>query len=321
MKKILILFGGNSYEHEVSCKSVNFVIKNIDKKKYYYDLVGIDYNNKWYLIDKEKEINNKWHKEEKKEINNVLSFIKKYDLVFPVIHGNTFEDGKLQSFFELNNIKYIGCNSYSSIISYDKLLTKILLEKYNIDQVPYYIYKKDFDFNVLSYPIIIKPCKCGSSLGINVAYNKKEVIRCIKEALKYDNKIILEYYIDKKEEYECAVLQHKGKLIVSNIGVVLNNGNIYDYKAKYKNKIKTDIALINTKLKKNIQHISKKIFSILGCKDLARIDFLYDLDKNKLFFNEINTMPGFTEISMYPKLIKDKGINAKKLITFLIENN
>ena len=293
IKKILILFGSNSYEHEVSCDSVNFVIKNIDTKKYNYDIVGIDYNNNWYLLNKNIKITPKW-------LN---------------------EDGKLQILFELNNINYVGCDSYSSIISYDKLLTKLILEKYNIKQVKYYIYQKDMNLNEIEYPIIIKPCKCGSSLGINVAKNKKEALKCINEALKYDNSIILEQYIENKEEYECAILQDKKKTIVSDIGIILNNGCIYDYKAKYKTKIETDIANINTKLKKEIQSTAKKIFHILGCKDLSRVDFLYDIDNKEIYFNEINTMPGFTEISMYPKLMNIKGVNAKKLISILIENN
>ena len=321
IKKILLLFGGNSYEHEVSCSSINFIIENIDTKKYKYEVVGIDYENNWYIVSKNKKITINWIREEKEKINNIISFAKSFDVIFPLIHGNTGEDGKLEALFELNNIKYIGCNSYSSLISYDKLITKLIIDKYKIKQIPYYIYRKNLNLNDINYPVIIKPSKCGSSLGINIAYNKKEVQKYIKESLKYDKNIIIEQYIEHKEEYECAILQNKRKIITSNIGVILNNSNIYDYKAKYKNKVKTDIANISTKLKKEIQRNSKKIFSILGCKDLARIDFLYDLDTHELYFNEINTMPGFTDISMYPKLIKDTGINPKKLITFLIENN
>ena len=321
IKKILVLFGGNSYEHSVSCESVNFIINNIDKKKYEYELVGIDYDNCWYIVDKNKIITSKWRREEKEKINNIINYVKKFDIVFPVIHGNTGEDGKLQAIFELNNINYIGCNSYSSIICYDKLLTKTVLEKYGITQVPYYIYSKDLNLNEIKYPVIIKPCKCGTSLGISIANNKKEVQHCIKEALKYDNNIVIEHYIKNKYEYECAILQCKKKIIVSDIGIILNDGAFYDYRSKYKNKIKTDIAKIDTKIKKQIQHCAKKIFKYLNCKDLARVDFLYDIDTNEYYFNEINTMPGFTEISMYPKLIKNSGINAKKLITFLIENN
>ena len=178
IKKILILFGGNSYEHEVSCSSVNYIMKNIDTKKYYYELVGLDYFNNWYIVPKNKIITKNWIKEDKEKINKIIQFTKLFDVVFSIIHGNTGEDGKLVSLFEINNIKYIGCNSYSSLISYDKLLTKLILEKYNIKQVPYYIYNKNINLKDIKYPVIIKPCKCGSSLGINIANNKREILRC-----------------------------------------------------------------------------------------------------------------------------------------------
>lgn len=320
IKKILILFGGNSFEHEISCNSVNYVIKNISKKDFKFELVGIDYENNWYKVDSNKIITKKWLKEKKEKISNIFDYIDKFDVVLPVIHGNIGEDGKLAALFELNNTKYVGCNSYSSLICYDKMLTKLILEKYNISQVPYIIYNENINLNNISYPVIIKPSKCGSSIGINIANNIKEAKKEINNALKYDNSVIIEKYIEHKKEIECAILQNKNKLIVSNIGEILNDGNFYDYKAKYKTKIKTDLSSLDYKTKKEIKDCAKKIFKILKCKDLSRVDFLYDLDSNKWYFNEINTMPGFTEISMFPKLINEKGINAKKLISILINN-
>ena len=145
MKKVLILFGGNSYEHEISCKSVNFLIDNIDKN-IDYSLVGIDFDNSWYEV-KKTLIDKNWKNYVIKKIDNIIEFSKSFDIVFPMIHGNTFEDGKLQSLFEMHNINYVGCDSYSSLICYDKLLTKLFLEKYNIPQVPYLIYKKGIDLN------------------------------------------------------------------------------------------------------------------------------------------------------------------------------
>lgn len=321
IKKILILFGGNSFEHEISCNSVNYIIKNISNKDYIYELVGIDYDNSWYKIDSDKEITKKWIKGKKIIITNIFDYLNKFDIVLPIIHGNMGEDGKLATLFELNNTKYVGCDSYSSLICYDKMLTKLFLEKHNIPQIPYIIYNDNIDLNTIPYPVIIKPCKCGSSIGISIANNKKEVKKAINEALKYDKNIIIEKYIKNKKEIECAILQDKKKIIASDIGEILNDGNFYDFKAKYKNKIKTDLSSLNNKVKKEIQECSKKIFNILKCKDLARVDFLYDLDTNIWYFNEINTMPGFTEISMYPKLIKEKGIGAKKLISILLNNN
>lgn len=318
MKKVLILFGGNSFEHEISCNSVNFIMNNIDNTLFCYKLVGIDYDNKWYEIKNFKKIEKDWKNNTTMQINNINEYLKKFDIVFPMIHGNYGEDGKIQTILEFNNINYVGCNSYSSFICYDKLLTKLMLEKYNIPQIPYYIYSKNLDFNKIKYPVIIKPCKCGSSIGINVAYNKKELKSAIKKALQYDKNIIIEKFIKNNKELECAILEKKDKLIVSNVGEIINNGKWYDYDAKYKKKNETKISNINDEIKKPLQNYSKMIFKILQCKDLSRIDFIFDLDTNKLYFNEINTIPGFTEISMYPKLINNVGINYKKLITILL---
>lgn len=319
LKKVLILFGGNSYEHEISCKSVNFIINNIDTTKFNYKLVGIDYNNEWYEVDNEKEINKEWKNNAVIKIDNIIEYCKEFDIIFPMIHGNTCEDGKLQSLFELYNIKYVGCNSYSSIICYDKLLTKIFLEKYSIPQVPYIIYNDSLNLKNIEYPVIVKPCKCGSSIGINIANNKRELKKYLKIAKKYDNNILIEKYIKNNRELECAVLEDKKKLIISDIGEIINNGNWYDYDSKYVSKIDTVISDIDTNIKNDIKNYSKNIFNILGCNGLSRIDFLYDLDNKKLYFNEINTMPGFTEISMYPKLINNERISFKEIITKLLD--
>ena len=283
-----------------------------------FELIGIDKENNWYSVDKISTINIQWKDITLNRINNVIEYIKKFDIIFPVIHGNTTEDGKLQSLFELYNIKYVGCNSYSSLICYDKLLTKLILEKYNISQVSYIIYNENIDLNSIEYPVIIKPCKCGSSIGISVAKNKKDLIKGIKNAKKYDTNILIEKYLTKKRELECAVLENENKLFISDIGEIINSDSWYDFDSKYKNKTKTFISNIDIEIKKQIQNWSKTIFKILGCKDMARIDFFYDENENKLYFNEINTIPGFTEISMYPKLMNNIGINPKKMLTILL---
>ncbi|MBQ2947038.1 MAG: D-alanine--D-alanine ligase [Bacilli bacterium] len=318
MKKILILFGGNSYEHEISCKSVNFIIDNIDTSKFNYKLVGIDYNNEWYEINNIDKINKNWGKNNLTKVDNIIEYCKDFDVVLPIIHGNTGEDGKLQSLFELYDIKYVGCNSYSSIICYDKLLTKIFLEKYSIPQVPYIIYNDNLNLDIVEYPVIIKPCKCGSSIGINIANNKKELRKYLKIAKKYDKNILIEKYIKNNRELECAILEDNKKLIISDVGEIINNGNWYDYNAKYISESNTLISNIDQNIKNDIKNYSKKIFNILGCNSLSRVDFLYDLDNKKLYFNEINTMPGFTKISMYPKLINNEGICFKEIITKLL---
>lgn len=318
MKNVLILFGGNSFEHQISCKSVNFIIENIDKNLFNYKLVGIDFNNEWYLINTFNKIDKNWKTNEILKISNIIEFAKKFDIVLPIIHGNTLEDGKLQGLFELFNIKYVGCDSYSSIICYDKLLTKLILEKYSIPQVPYIIYNSNTNLNNIQYPVIIKPCKCGSSLGINVAHNKKELKKYLKIANKYDNNIIIEKFIKSNKELECAILQDDKKLIISDIGEIINTGKWYDYESKYINQNETIISNIDNCIKEEIRNYSRNIFNIMKCKHLSRIDFIYDLDTKKLYFNEINTMPGFTEISMFPKLLNNSGISFKEIITKLL---
>lgn len=322
MKKILVLFGGNSYEHYISCLSAKTILENIDKKKYDITTVGISKDNTWYIYNDTLETLIKdWIKGNINKIDNIIEFLKSFDKVFPIIHGNPLENGNLQGLFNLFDIKYVGTDLLGSIISYDKDLTKIICEKNNIPQVPYITITdnkplKKIDIN---YPVIIKPAKCGSSIGINIANNIKEVNKYIKEAFKYDNKVIIEKFI-KSRELECAVLFDK-KLKVSPVGEIKSVNTFYDYNAKYISNSELIIpAKISKELEKQIQDLSLKIFNILELKYLSRIDFLYDYNNEKLYFNEVNTMPGFTSISMYPLLFKEKGISIQELITKLIEN-
>ena len=313
MNKILILFGGKSFEHDISLKSVNFIIKNIKQD---YKLVGIDKGGEWFEV-KCGLISDNWKDNIIGKVKNIVEYVKGFDKVIPIIHGSGIEDGKLQSMFELFDIKYLGSNSYSSLISYDKVLTKLILEKYSIPQVPYHIYNKYIDFNTLEYPIIVKPAKCGSSIGISICNSKDELIKGIECAKKYDSNILLEKYLKNTRELECAILMNNKKIIVSDVGEILK-GEWYSYDEKYNKKVDTIISDIDENIKYEIKMYSKKIFEILGCSDLARVDFLYDLDLNRLYFNEINTMPGLTEISMYPKLLDNIGINGEELVKILI---
>ena len=322
MKKILVLFGGNSYEHYISCLSAKTILENIDRKKYNITTVGISKDNTWYIYNDTLETLTKdWTKGNITKIDNIIEFLKTFDKVFPIIHGNPEENGNIQGLFNLFNIKYVGTDLLGSIISYDKDLTKIICEKNNIPQVPYITITNNKSLKKINieYPVIIKPAKCGSSIGINIANNIKELNKYIKEAFKYDNKVIIEKFI-KSRELECAVLYDK-KLKVSHVGEIKSVNIFYDYEAKYESNSDLLIpAPIPKELQKQIQDLSLKIFNILELKDLSRIDFLYDYNNDKLYFNEVNTMPGFTSISMYPLLFKENGISIQELITKLIEN-
>ena len=320
MKKILILFGGNSYEHLISCKSAKTILTHIDRKQYQITSTIIDKDNTWYEYDDEIKYLETWKERNIIKINNIIDYLKQFDKVFPIIHGNPVENGNLQGLFNLFGIKYVGTDLSGSIIGYDKELTKIICNHHNIPQVPYQVItKKEKNKNInIEYPVIIKPAKCGSSIGINIANNQKELTKYINEAYKYDDKVIIEKYI-KSREFECAILETK-KLIISDVGEIRSSNDFYDYESKYILDSKLIIpANINKELKKEIQDLSSKIFKILNLKNLSRIDFLYDYNNNKLYFNEVNTMPGFTDISMYPLLLKEKGIPIKELITNLIE--
>ena len=302
MKKVLIIYGGESYEYDISIKSYKNIIDNIDKEKYIVDSVYITKDNIW--------INNN------KEINNIIKFIKDFDVVLPIIHGNGGEDGKLQGMLDLFNIKYIGSKCGSSYICMDKIRTKEILSNYDIPQIQYELYNGKLS---IDYPVIIKPSNGGSSIGINVAYNKEQFDKHIIEAHKYDKKVIVEKFIENPIEIECACLKDKDNFIIE-IGSVEQENTFYDYKTKYENdSIVTNLdPNISKDVKNKLKEYCSKIFNILDLSNLARIDFL--IKDNNIYLNEINTIPGFTDISMFPMLINKTGISYKDIITILIEN-
>ena len=299
--KVLIIYGGNSYEHDISIKSYNNIINNIDTTKYIVDSIYITKDNIWL--------------NDNKEIINIIEFIKSFDIVFPIIHGYGGEDGKLQGMLDLFNIKYVGSKCGSSYMCMDKLRTKEILSNYNIPIVPYTIYNDNID---IKYPIIIKPCNGGSSLGIYKINNRNELDKYIKEVYKYDNKILIEEYIDSPIEIECACLKDNNNLIIEIGSIELNN--IYDYNTKYNNNtIVTNLyPNIDNNIIDKIKEYCITVFNILELDNYSRIDFF--IKDNDIYLNEINTIPGFTNISMFPLLMNKHGITYKDLITKLIEN-
>lgn len=323
MKKILILFGGDSQEYLISCKSAATITKNIDTSLFDVSTTYIAKDNTWYIYNKDINliINNTIDLSSLEKITNHIEYLKLFDKVFPIMHGNPCENGNIQGMLNMFNIPYVGSNLQSSIISYDKELTKIICHNYQIPQVPYIVVtnKKAIKKLDIEFPVIIKPAKCGSSIGINIANNIKELNKYIKEAFNYDDKVIIEKYI-KSRELECAILEDK-KLKVSPVGEIKSSNTFYDYEAKYIKDSNLIIpAKIDKSLEKQIQDLSIKIFKILSLSNLSRIDFLYDYNNDILYFNEVNTMPGFTSISMYPLLFNYIGISTKELITKLINN-
>lgn len=323
MTKVLIIFGGNSSEHDVSCISAKSIVNNINSKLFEVKLCGISKNNIWYIYnDNFKNLDETWVNKNIQKIDNIIEFLKEFDVVFPITHGNNGEDGKLQGLLDLFNIKYVGSKTLASAIGMDKEMSKILFEHLGIKQVPYMVLNEEYDLKQIEkqigYPMIVKPANGGSSIGIKKANNKKELKKAINGASKYDKKIIIEKFI-KSRELEIAIIEDKNKLITSDIGEIISSNEFYDYKAKYKSDSKLIIpANIDNEIKEKIQDYATKIFKNMDAKSYARIDFF--LDNNDLYINEINTIPGFTKDSMYPKLIMNLEISYQDLITKLIKN-
>lgn len=324
MKKVLVLFGGNSTEHYVSCKSAKGIVENIDMKLFSYEMAGISLDNEWYKFNDDLSLleNGNWLKGKVFRIDNIVEYLRSFDVVFPITHGNNGEDGKLQGFLDLFDIRYVGSKTTSSVVGFDKSLSKLFFNYLDIPQVPYMVIDDDYSvkdiINKLGFPLIVKPSCGGSSIGISKANNKKELLKAIKNSFNYDNKIVIEKFINCRE-LECAVLGNKD-LIISDLGEIRSCNSFYDYDAKYVQKSETIISNdLPVKISDMIKEYAYKIFKYMNIKDYARIDFFYD--NEKIFINEINTIPGFTTISMFPKLIENDGISYKDLISTLINNS
>lgn len=339
--KIGVIFGGMSTENEVSCISGASVIKHLNKEKYnvfpiYIDKIGNWYKVKLEDIEKSEELENKEH------IENITEYLKQMDVIFPVLHGLYGEDGTIQGLFELLKIPYVGCGVLASSVGMDKVYTKLIFEKANINQAKYIYIRKynekyiyiDEEFNEkileleditkitndkLRFPVFVKPSNSGSSVGINKAHNIEELKNAIVEAGKYDNKILIEEGIVGKE-VECAVLGNED-VISSCVGEIKSADEFYSYDSKYNNEnSKTLIpAEISEENSKEIQKLAIKAFKAISGRGLSRVDFFIEDKTEKIYINEINTLPGFTSISMYPKLFEAVGISYEKLLDNLIE--
>ena len=334
MIKLGVLYGGKSTENEVSVKSAKSILDNLDKNKYEIYPIYIDKNGKWFE-----------EKQTKMEIENIIEYLKSLDVVFPVLHGLYGEDGTIQGMLELFNIKYVGCRVLASALGMDKVYTKIIFDKAKIKQTKY-IYIKlsknntysyvDEDFNEyvisleeiadiveskLRYPIFVKPSNSGSSVGVNKAETKEQLIKNIKIAGQFDKKILVEEGI-KGKEIECAVLENKdGKIEVTNPGEIIPAGEYYSFDSKYndKNSETLNNARITAEQKEEVKKLAVKAFKAIDGKGLSRVDFFVEDTTGTIYINEINTMPGFTEISMYPKLFKEYGYLYSELLDKLIE--
>jgi len=333
-KKIAILFGGQSTEHEVSRASGASVLRNIDQTKYDIYPIGITKDGLWfeYTGDVDNIEDGKWETDEYFKIadGQNLLFNKEIDVVFPVLHGLFGEDGTIQGMCKLSNIPCVGPGVMASAICMDKIYTKYLLEKFNVKQADYvvinahdYVVNKDLLIqNIeekLGYCVFIKPSNGGSSVGISKAHNRSELIIGVEEALKYDRKILVERALNARE-IEVAVLGNDSPE-ASVPGEVIPAKEFYDYEAKYKSeesKLLIPAALSDEKLRV-VKEEAIRIYQILDCAGMARVDFLVDKETEDVYLNEVNTIPGFTKISMYPKMWQATGKTYVKLIDELIQ--
>lgn len=343
-KSIAVIFGGKSSEHEVSCVSAVTVIENIDTDAYNLVLIGITKEGKWLRVESTKQITSgEWYNSKD---NAVLSpdashkgilIIKDnkveriaIDVVFPVLHGLNGEDGTIQGLLELSGIPYVGCGVLASSISMDKLYTKIVVDTLNIRQAEYVAVLKSDMRNIdkvianveekLKYPVFVKPSNAGSSQGVSKAQDRDELIAGLQEAIKHDRKVLVEETIIGRE-IECAILGGSEPK-ASGVGEILAAAEFYDYEAKYHNaESKTVISPeISKEVEEKIRESAVRIFKAVDGYGLSRVDFFVEKDTNDVVFNEINTLPGFTSISMYPMLWEARGISKKTLVEKMIQS-
>ena len=345
MKKLLIICGGQSTEHDVSVVSGSSVIKNLNKEKYEIYPIYISKDGEWFHYMKPvQDIEIFEIGEQPKElekISNEFETLKKQDIIFPVLHGLYGEDGTIQGLLELLKVPYVGCKVLASGICMDKVYAKMIFEKANINQAKAVVVNTkngytyvDEELNHISttieeickivneklkYPVFVKPSNSGSSVGVSKAENDEELKNSIQEAAKYDKEILIEQGINGKE-IECAVLG-MDDVKASCVGQILSADEFYDYDSKYKNaESKTIIpADVSKEISEKIRKTAIKAFKAVKGSGLARVDFFVDKETDEIYLNEINTMPGFTNISMYPKLWENCGLTYSKLLDRLIE--
>lgn len=337
--RVALLFGGTSTEHEVSVVSASGIYQALDKKKYQVTPIRLAKDNTWEAVKTIKPSYTKVKAGKLKSATDSISSITKvfdsltFDVVFPVLHGPYGEDGTIQGLLELLRLPYVGCGVTGSAVCMDKVLQKNICRDYGIPVVRFFWLSRehwaDKQAQTLglirsqlgdSYPLFIKPANQGSSVGVTKAHNEQELLVGIQEALTRDTKIIIEVGVEHAREIECSVLGTNASPETSSLGEIIPGNEFYDYRAKYleDNSTSEIPAQLDEELATKIKHTARLAFEILDCYGLARVDFLVNRQTGEFFLNELNTMPGFTPISMYPKLWEHAGLSYPKLLDRLI---
>jgi len=342
--KVGIVFGGRSAEHEVSLVSAASVMNALDKEKYEVIPIGISPEGRWLSSGEALKL-----LKEKSSLDNQPEHLilpdprkkalvpldsanqpQSVDVLFPVLHGTYGEDGTIQGLFELADIPYVGAGVLGSAVGMDKVVQKELLRQAKIPVTPsmwflFHEFAKNEKKLILEaekklrYPMFIKPANLGSSIGITKAHDRNELIASVRLAGEYDRKILVEKGIENAREIECSVLGNDNP-VASVPGEVIPSNEFYDYDAKYVDGKSTAVipAKLPTAVTKKVQQLAAQSFKVLDCSGMARVDFLVTKKTNKVYMNEINTIPGFTSISMYPKLWEASGVGYSELLDRLI---
>lgn len=343
--KVLVLFGGVSSEHDVSLVSASSVIKNMSGDKYEILKMGITKDGKSYLFHGDCSLlpEGKWLDDDSlleravispdREHHGIIHVdsgeIERVDVVFPVLHGRNGEDGTMQGLLEISGIPFVGCRTASSAVCMDKALTNAMCDFHKVSQAKWTCFNK-YDYSVsknkllsdaaeyLGFPIFVKPANAGSSVGINKAKSISELDEACRIAFEHDPKVVLEEGIDGKE-IECAVMGNDNP-IASVPGEIVPCNDFYDYEAKYvaaESELHIPARISPEKLEE-VREYAVRVYRALGCSGLTRVDFFIRNSDGKVLLNEPNTIPGFTSISMYPKLFEASGVGYSELIDKLI---
>lgn len=343
---VCVVFGGKSSEHEVSCMSAYNIITQLSKEKYKLLLVGITKDGESFLYGGEVSCikDGSWANEPGKSCvispnpkhggllvmnKNGDFFTEHVDVYFPVLHGKNGEDGTIQGVFELAQIPYVGNGVTGSALCMDKIMTKKILAAEGIPVTDGFDFVRSAEKcadladekinSAFGYPVVVKPANAGSSVGITTAGNKSELETALSVAAKEDRRILAEKMLDVRE-IECAVLGSHEHAEASCLGEIVKTTQMYDYNTKYVDDT-AGLAIpaeLDNVLTETIRDLAVRAFYALDCTGLARVDFFVEKSTGKIFLNEINTLPGFTDISMYPMLWKHSGIGNGALLDKLI---
>lgn len=332
-KTVLLLFGGESSEHDVSISSARNVYAAIDDNTFEVELCYIDRSGVWWLLD---ELDSVISTEGAAKLVPLLGNASfetipagrtiAPDVLLPILHGKNGEDGSIAALGQLLHISVVGCDMISSAICMDKVATKQIAERVGIRVVPYAVHRIGEsmpDFNQLSMqygvPLFVKPSRAGSSIGVSKVFSEEEMLAALDEAHKHDAVALIETGVTARE-IEIAVLGNPPHHDASVAGEINPDGDFYTYDSKYSQDSTSELIIpaeLSDEKANEIQRIAKKVFTAIGCSGLARVDFFL-VEDGTVYLNEINTIPGFTNISMYPKLWREGGVTYSHLIERLL---